>query len=162
MTDVYEPLTPESLPARLSTLESVSSRLGTDHTQWSVSEIGDGNLNLVFIVSGGNDSVIVKQALPYVRLVGDSWPLPLYRAFYENCALTRQASRTSNAVPDVFHFDEQQALIVMEHLRPHVILRNKLINGEYVSGLGHFVGKFFRKRGNTRYYRGSGIYRSIL
>ena len=142
MTDVYEPLTPESLPARLSTLESVSSRLGTDHTQWSVSEIGDGNLNLVFIVSGGNDSVIVKQALPYVRLVGDSWPLPLYRAFYENCALTRQASRTSNAVPDVFHFDEQQALIVMEHLRPHVILRNKLINGEYVSGLGHFVGKF--------------------
>jgi 5-methylthioribose kinase len=28
-------------------------------------------------------SVIVKQALPYVRLVGDSWPLPLKRAFFE-------------------------------------------------------------------------------
>ena len=38
-------------------------------------------------------TVIVKQALPYVRLVGDSWPLPLYRAFYEYHALTRQAAR---------------------------------------------------------------------
>lgn len=138
----YEPLTPESLPERLGKLEAVTSRLGTDHNLWNVQEIGDGNLNLVFIVTGTPGSVIVKQALPYVRLVGDSWPLPLYRAFFENCALTRQASRTRDCVPEVFHFDDTQALIVMEHLKPHVILRNKLIRGERVEGLGKFVGEF--------------------
>jgi 5-methylthioribose kinase len=138
----YEPLTPESLAARLGQLEAVTSRLGTDYRQWTVQEVGDGNLNLVFIVAGASGSVIVKQALPYVRLVGDSWPLPLYRAFFENCALTRQAQRTLDCVPQIFHFDDVQALIVMEHLRPHVILRNKLIKGERVAGLGKFVGVF--------------------
>jgi len=66
----------------------------------------------------------------------------LYRAFFENCALTRQAQRTQACVPEVFHFDDVQALIVMEHLKPHVILRNKLIRGERVAGLGKFVGEF--------------------
>ena len=138
----YEPLTPETLAGRLGKLEAVTSRLGPDYSQWSVHEVGDGNLNLVFIVAGTTGSVIVKQALPYVRLVGDSWPLPLYRAFFENCALTRQAQRTHGCVPEVFHFDDVQALIVMEHLTPHVILRNKLIKGQRVAGLGKFVGEF--------------------
>ncbi len=138
----YEPLTPESLAGRLGTLEAVTRRLGPDYSQWTVHEVGDGNLNLVFIVASTTGSVIVKQALPYVRLVGDSWPLPLYRAFFENCALVRQAQRTQGCVPEVFHFDDVQALIVMEHLRPHVILRNKLIKGERVAGLGIFVGEF--------------------
>ncbi len=138
----YEPLTPESLAERLGQLEAVTSRIGPDNSQWTVQEVGDGNLNLVFIVAGPTGSVIVKQALPYVRLVGDSWPLPLYRAFFENCALTRQAHRTPGCVPEVFHFDDVQALIVMEHLTPHVILRNKLIRGERVAELGKFVGEF--------------------
>lgn len=143
MTDSsrYEPLTPESMGTRLGQLEAMTSRLGNAE-QWSVREVGDGNLNLVFIVEGGNSSVIVKQALPYVRLVGDSWPLPLYRAFYEHCALVRQARRAPGSVPEIFHFDKGQALIIMEHLTPHIILRNKLINGEQVLGAGQFVGEF--------------------
>ncbi|GIR85858.1 MAG: hypothetical protein CM15mP85_24820 [Rhodobacterales bacterium] len=34
----------------------------------------------------------IKQALPYVKVeVGDSWPLPLSRSFYEHEVLVRQA-----------------------------------------------------------------------
>jgi 5-methylthioribose kinase len=46
-------------------------------------EIGDGNLNLIFRIVSANQrgrSVIIKQALPYVRLVGESWPLSPERA----------------------------------------------------------------------------------
>lgn len=48
-------------------------------------EIGDGNLNLVFKIrdTQGVSRVIVKQALPYVRCVGESWPLTLDRARIE-------------------------------------------------------------------------------
>jgi len=138
----YEALTVESLPERLSDVAALTSSVGPDSTFWQVQEVGDGNLNLVFIVSGPEGTVIVKQALPYVRLVGDSWPLPLYRAFYEYHALTRQAARAPGAVPEVLHFDESQALIVMEFLAPHVILRRKLIAGEQVAGLADFLGKF--------------------
>ncbi len=138
----YQPLTPETLAARLSTVSAASARVGENPSDWTVQEVGDGNLNLVFIVAGPKGSVIVKQALPYVRLVGDSWPLPLYRAFFENHALVRQNQRAPGAVPRVFHFDETQALIIMEYLSPHTILRRKLINGETVDGLGGFLGKY--------------------
>ena len=47
-------------------------------------EVGDGNLNLVFIVEGPAGGVCVKQALPYVRAAGESWPMPLERAFFES------------------------------------------------------------------------------
>jgi 5-methylthioribose kinase len=43
-----------------------------------VKEVGDGNLNLVFIVqneANPDESIILKQALPFLRVAGDSWPL---------------------------------------------------------------------------------------
>lgn len=138
----YEALSPETLPQRLGAIPSIAARIGTDSAAWQVREVGDGNLNLVFIVTGPEGQVIVKQALPYVRLVGDSWPLPLYRAYFEHHALIRQAKRASGTVPEVLHFEEAQALIVMEFLSPHTILRRKLINGEKVEGLAEFLGRF--------------------
>ncbi|MCL6285933.1 S-methyl-5-thioribose kinase [Ruegeria sp. 2012CJ41-6] len=137
----YLALNTQSLPERLANVPVLMQQLGDDVQQWDVKEVGDGNLNLVFIVQSPKGSVIVKQALPYVRLVGDSWPLPLYRAFYEYHALTRQAQRDPGSVPEIYYFDEKQALIVMQFLSPHVILRNKLIAGETVAGLGDFCGK---------------------
>ena len=138
----YEALSAETLPKRLGKIEAIARHVGADEATWQVKEVGDGNLNLVFIVGGTTGKIIVKQALPYVRLVGDSWPLPLYRAYYEHNALVRQAERAPDSVPEVLHFDETQALIAMEFLTPHVILRRKLINGEKVAGLAEFLGKF--------------------
>ena len=137
----YEALTVETLPARLKHVGALTEQVGKDAKAWRVQEVGDGNLNLVFIVTGPDGKAIVKQALPYVRLVGDSWPLPLYRAYFEYHALTRQAARDPGSVPTLYYFDESQALIVMEYLSPHVILRRKLIAGERVTGLAEFLGR---------------------
>ncbi len=137
----YAPLTPESLPARLGAVAPLRRALG-DPESWQVREVGDGNLNLVFIVEGAAGSLIVKQALPYVRLVGDSWPLPLSRSFYEYHALTRQAARDPGRMPEVLHFDADQALIAMEYLHPHVILRHSLMAGVRHGGLGEALGRF--------------------
>ena len=54
-------------------------------------EVGDGNLNLVFIVENGNadQSVVLKQALPYLRVAGESWPLTRERMRFETQALRR-------------------------------------------------------------------------
>ena len=138
----YQALTPETLASRLGSIKAVTDQVGDNAAQWQVQEVGDGNLNLVFIVTGETGTVIVKQALPYVRLVGDSWPLPLYRAFYEHEALVRQQARDPGRVPALLYFDKEQALIVMEYLNPHIILRRKLINGERVTGLAQTIGEF--------------------
>lgn len=141
-TMTYQPLETDTIAQRLGKLESVTSRLGSDTSQWSASEVGDGNLNLVFIVESQQGAVIAKQALPYVRLVGDSWPLPLKRAFFEYHALTRQAERAPGSVPEIYHFDEEQALIVMEFFTPHVILRHSLMDGIRHENLAEFLGNF--------------------
>ena len=125
----FEALTVETLARRLGGLPALRDRLGDDPASWRTREVGDGNLNLVFIVEGPRGGAVVKQALPYVRLVGESWPLPLRRSFFEYHALTRQQARAPGQVPQIFHFDEAQALIVMEYLSPHVILRRALIEG---------------------------------
>ena len=44
-------------------------------SSWSVEEVGDGNINFVYIVKGPSGALCVKQALPFVRCVGESWPL---------------------------------------------------------------------------------------
>lgn len=141
MSDNYEALTPETLPARLGGIDAIRSRLG-DPAGWRVREVGDGNLNLVFIIEGAAGALIVKQALPYVRLVGDSWPLPLSRSWFEYNALIRQAARDPGRVPEVVHFDREQALIAMEFLTPHVILRQSLMDGVRHEGLGQDLGRF--------------------
>lgn len=41
----------------------------------AVREVGDGNINFVYILEGPLGALCLKQALPYVRVVGESWPL---------------------------------------------------------------------------------------
>lgn len=135
-------LTPETLPTKLGGLDVLKQRIGADPSAWRVREVGDGNLNLVFIVEGPAGAVIVKQALPYVRLVGESWPLPLKRSYFEYNALIRQADRDPGMVPEVFHFDRAQAIVVMEFLSPHIILRQALIKGQILPKIGKDLGRF--------------------
>jgi 5-methylthioribose kinase len=123
----YAPQSPQSLVSYLAGLPAVRARLGGAPETWTISEVGDGNLNLVFVVKGESGGVAVKQALPYVRLVGESWPLPLSRAHYEHMALSEQSHLVGKLVPDILHYDERLALIVMELLEPHIIMRRGMI-----------------------------------
>ncbi|MER9118242.1 S-methyl-5-thioribose kinase [Mesorhizobium sp. M0954] len=150
----FEALSVETLAGRLGANEALCSQIGKDTSQWKVREVGDGNLNLVFIVEGAEGAAVVKQALPYVRLVGDSWPLPLKRSFFEYHALTRQQARAPGSVPYIYHFDEGQALIIMEYLSPHIILRRALIEGRQLPNIATDIGLFMART----LFRGSDLH----
>ncbi|WLA68860.1 S-methyl-5-thioribose kinase [Bradyrhizobium diazoefficiens] len=123
----YRILHEAALRDYLAGLPDIAALLGAESVSWSITEVGDGNLNLVFIVKGDRGGVAVKQALPYVRLVGESWPLPLSRAHYEYLALSRQAELAPGLVPALLHHNEKLALTVMELLEPHIIMRKGLV-----------------------------------
>lgn len=129
MAAAYAPVDGAKLAAILAALPDVRARLGGAPAEWRVREVGDGNLNLVFIVEGPAGGLVVKQALPYVRLVGESWPLPLERSWFEYSALVEQARYAPRLTPEVFLFDRAQAMIVMEYLSPHIIMRKGLVRG---------------------------------
>jgi 5-methylthioribose kinase len=126
----YRALAEHTVAAYLAGVPALRDRLGGGGLEgWRVREVGDGNLNLVFIVEGPAGDVCVKQALPYVRLVGESWPLPLIRAWYEHEAAVIQSRHAPAQVPEMLHYDEKLYLIVMERLSPHVIMRQGMIRG---------------------------------
>ena len=95
----------------------------------AVREVGDGNLNLVFIVesAGGGGSAVLKQALPYLRVAGDSWPLTRERARFEAAALRQQGSLAPGRVPLVYDYDEEMSALLIEYLGSHEIMRRPLV-----------------------------------
>ena len=125
----YRPLDVASLAPYLAGQPALRRRLGGAPAAWHVEEVGDGNLNLVFLVRGPAGGLAVKQALPYVRLIGESWPLPLDRAFFEHEALVEHGRHAPGLTPAVYHFDPVLMLTAMELLEPHIIMRRGMIQG---------------------------------
>ncbi|WP_447883181.1 S-methyl-5-thioribose kinase [Serratia fonticola] len=99
----------------------------------SADEIGDGNLNLVFKIrdADGVSRVVVKQALPYVRCVGESWPLTLDRARIEAETLLIHGALCPRHTVQVLHHDPELAVMVQEDLSDHHIWRSELVKGRY-------------------------------
>ncbi len=114
-------------------------------------EIGDGNLNLVFHIQDRHSSasVILKQALPYAKVVGESWPLTLDRARIESEVLQIQGKLCPNLVPNVYTYVQHLALTVMEDLSDHVIMRKGLMEGNQYPLFADHISTFLA---HTLYY----------
>lgn len=108
-------------------------------------EIGDGNLNLVFRIRQGERRLIVKQALPYAKVVGESWPLTLDRAWIEQLALRQFALVAPQFVPQVIGADRTLAYTILEDLSDYEIVRTGYLNGRTYPELARHVGEFLGK-----------------
>lgn len=110
----------------------------------SAQEVGDGNLNLVFKVFDrqGVSRAIVKQALPYVRCVGESWPLTLDRARLEAQTLVAHYQHSPQHTVKIHHFDPELAVMVMEDLSDHRIWRGELIANVYYPQAARQLGDY--------------------
>ncbi|KAI5015897.1 hypothetical protein ZWY2020_059436 [Hordeum vulgare] len=122
---------------------ALAASLGGRVDALSVKEVGDGNLNFVYIVTSDAGSVVVKQALPYIRCVGDSWPMTRERAYFEASALREHGRLCPDHVPEVYHFDRAMSLIGMRYIKPpHIILRKGLIAGVHYPLLAHHMADY--------------------
>ena len=141
----YRILDTDSLPAFIAALPELRGELGGEPHEWRVQEVGDGNLNLVFIVQGASGSLCVKQALPYVRVAGRSWPMTLERAFFEARYYTAVAGAVGRLIPRIYHYDPELYCTVMECLSPHIILRRGLIAGRRYPNIGRDIGEYIAR-----------------
>ncbi len=118
------------------------SNLFTAAEPLQVEEIGDGNINFVYRVSGATNSLIIKQALPYIRIIGEGWPLSQDRVRIEAEALQREAKYCPDLVPEVYSYDVEQCAIVMEDIGAFENLRIALVQRKRLPLLAEHLGRF--------------------
>ncbi len=141
---MYQILDRDSLPGYLASIPEVVAVLG-DEPDPEILEIGDGNLNFVYRVTNPLDSskaVIVKQAVPYLRMVGEEWPLGRDRMTYEIRALQLYNELVPELVPRIHHADEEMSTLVMQYLDDHLILRLGMIDAVTYPKVAEHIGLF--------------------
>lgn len=96
-----------------------------------VREVSDGNMNRVFLASSadGTRSLAVKQALPWVRVAGPSWPMSPDRADAEARAYAQLARVAPEEIPAIHGYDPENHALVMEDMSDLEVLRTLLNEG---------------------------------
>jgi len=150
MTDPLDPsldfsqLTAETVTAYLVTRPALAGRIDASRIA-SVREVGDGNLNLVFIIDDADGaSVVLKQSLPHVR-TDPSWPMTRERSAREATVLGAHVVADPTHVPGFYDFDAAHYVLAIENLSDHRVWRNELNEGrvhEYAAAeLGAYVAR---------------------
>jgi 5-methylthioribose kinase len=142
----YERLDHAGVRRWLAALPALSARLGGAPDAWNIDEVSDGNLNVVYVVKGPAGGVCVKQSLPFVRVAGESWPMPLERAYFEQLYLRTSEPYVSGLAPILFHYDPERFAMAMELLAEHVILRRGLIAGHRYPMAARSVAEYVARR----------------
>jgi 5-methylthioribose kinase len=145
--DGYRVLRSEDIGPLLAREAAIAALLGGKAEDWRVRDVADGNINAVYLVEGPAGGVCVKQALPWLRVAGDSWPLPLERAVFESAYMRRVEPIVGTLMPRWLHFDPVLHVIVMERLQPHIILRQGLIQGRVYPGAARAVADYVAASG---------------
>lgn len=138
----YEHLSVETIPGYLASRPELASRIDTSNIE-TIEEVGDGNLNLVFIVqSQDGRGVVLKQSLPYVRLVGPEWPMTPDRARIEYETTLAHSRCSPSMVPEMYLFDAERFIIGMEDLSDHRVWRGALSEGREHEGVAIQLGRY--------------------
>ncbi|WP_125098698.1 S-methyl-5-thioribose kinase [Leucobacter chromiireducens] len=142
MSNEYTFLDADNIAAYLRSRPETHDRIDADRIA-SVREIGDGNLNLVFhVVDADERGIILKQALPYVRMVGAGWPMTPERAAREADSLATHHALTPELVVEVIAYDPERYIIVLEDLSDHAVWRDALNRSERHEDVARRLGEY--------------------
>ncbi|MDH2445125.1 S-methyl-5-thioribose kinase [Amnibacterium sp. CER49] len=129
-----------SVPAYLAAHPDLAA--GVDPATAQVQEVGDGNLNLVFIArDAAGSSVVLKQSLPYVR-TDHSWAVPQDRIFSEARGYAAAERTSPGATPRYFGLDADRRLIAIEDLSGWTVWRTALNEGRISRRAGADLGRY--------------------
>ncbi|NQZ09192.1 MAG: S-methyl-5-thioribose kinase [Algicola sp.] len=139
----YQILSAQTVIDYLTTLPAMQA-LFSDFAALTVEEIGDGNVNFVYRIKDNNSgqSVILKQAVPYLRCVGESFPLSRHRMNIEIMALETAKKYSPAHVPNIYYSSTEQSVVIMQDLADHAILRGQLIQGTVFPNFANHISTY--------------------
>jgi 5-methylthioribose kinase len=115
-------------------------------------EVGDGNLNTVYIVESvaqPGQGLVIKQALPYLRILGEDWKLTRERIRFETESLRLYNQHAPGLAPTIYDYDDEMSLVAMEYLSSHLIMRKALVARQ---ALPHFADHISTFLANTLFF----------
>lgn len=115
-------------------------------------EVGDGNLNTVYIlesVAQPGQGLVVKQALPYLRILGEDWKLTRERIRFETESLRLYNEHAPGLAPTIYDYDDEMSLVAMEYLSSHLIMRKALVARQEFPHFADHISTFLA---NTLFY----------
>jgi 5-methylthioribose kinase len=140
MTD-YSHLTSGTVAGYLATRPALADLIDASRIT-TVREVGDGNLNLVFIATDANGaSVVLKQSLPHVR-TDPSWLMTRERSSREALVLGRHVLADPSHVPAFFDYDEANYVLLLEDLSDHEVWRSGLNAGRVHDYAAEELGRY--------------------
>jgi 5-methylthioribose kinase len=141
----YEILSRETVEAYVRSRPDLVDRL--EPGPISVRDVADGNMNSVFVVrtAQSRPGLVIKQALPWVRVHGEGWPMTPERAVSEDRGLRVFREIAPEATPELYGFDRERYAIAMEDLGNLRVWRDALNAGEAnewaAASMGRFVAR---------------------
>ncbi|TQO20680.1 5'-methylthioribose kinase [Rhodoglobus vestalii] len=132
----------------------LSATLADEADHITVREVTAGNMNRVFIAEGPLGSLAIKQAPPFINVIGEGAPMDPSRIGAEARAYAQLARLAPDTVPAIAHLDLDEYVMVMEDLSELTVLRDGLVDqvtarlaGEATSeidcaAIGSVVGRF--------------------
>ncbi|SDY57980.1 S-methyl-5-thioribose kinase [Herbiconiux ginsengi] len=143
MTD-FSQLRSDSVAAYLASRSALADRIDAARVA-SVREVGDGNLNLVFIVHDASGaSLVLKQSLPHVR-TDPSWPMTRERSAREATVLSWHVRADAQHVPAFYDFDAENYVLAIENLSDHRVWRNELNEGRVHAYAADELGRYIAR-----------------
>ena len=115
-------------------------------------EVGDGNLNTVYILQNTDnpkEGLVIKQALPYLRILGEGWMLTRERIRFETESLRLYNQYAPGLAPTIYDYDDEMSLVGMEYLGTHLIMRKALVARQRLPLFADHISTFMA---NTLFY----------
>lgn len=108
----------------------------------SIEEIGDGNINYVYrlVEKESGKSLVVKHSDALLR--SSQRPLDLKRSKIEARALEIKRDLCPGMVPEVYYYDEDESIIIMEDISAYKNLRYELLAGKIYPKLSEDLAEF--------------------
>lgn len=139
----YKILNAKNIIHYLERIDAVSEYFENDTLL--IEEIGDGNINYVFkiqSVQNPKKALILKQAVPFLRCLGEDFSLGRERMTFEIRALENFTKHSGAFVPKLYHTDIEMSVVVMEFLEGTKILRKGLQAQEIYPHFAEHISSF--------------------
>lgn len=131
----------ENIESKLINIVKNNTDIFSKEEELFLEEIGDGNINYVYrIKNKTNKSLIIKRGDELLRSSGRK--LDKNRTYIEALSLINYNKNTPGLSPEVYYYDRDEAIIIMEDLSYHKSLRENLMNQKKCKQLVYKITDF--------------------